>query len=100
LARTTIAKGVPADEALDAALDVAIARKRHFLVGGNRIDVRRGRRERHPHAGLTGPGAQRLEQTDRPALVSLGDDVIKRLNPLAGLDRLLGGRIGRGNVLH
>ena len=34
---------VPADEALDAALDLLAAGKRHFLLGRQRVDVRRVR---------------------------------------------------------
>ena len=41
---------VPADEALDAALDLLAAGKRHFLIGRQRVDVRRVRGERKPDA--------------------------------------------------
>ena len=43
---------VPADEALDAALDLAAARERRLLVGGNRVDVGRVGGERKLDAAL------------------------------------------------
>ena len=92
---------VPADQALDAALDLAVARIRHLLVGGDRVDVGRGRRERHADAGLRGRGraARRAAASTRP-LSPCSQDVVERLEPLAGFDGLEGGGVGGCDVLH
>ena len=80
---------VPAHEALDAALHRAVARASDLLRGRDRVDVRRVRRKRQPHARH--PGARALSASSRRtvrALVALVQDVVERLQPLARFDRL------------
>ena len=50
---------VPSDQALDAALDLAAARERRLIGGGNRVDVGRVGRERLRDAVAAGVIAQR-----------------------------------------
>ena len=54
--------GVPADEALDAALDVGAAGHQHLLVGGDGVDVGRVGGERELDAVLAGVNRQFAEQ--------------------------------------
>ena len=56
---------VPSHQALDAALDLLAAWKRHFLFGGQRVDVRRVRAERQPDAAAPRMLAQLLQQLTR-----------------------------------
>jgi hypothetical protein len=91
---------VPPDEALDAALDLAVAGKRHLLGDRDRVDVGRAGGKRHLDARLPCPRGQRVEQADDPGFVSLTEHVVEGLNPFTGFDRLEGGRVGRGEVLH
>ena len=45
---------VPANDAFDPSLDIAIAGKDRLIFGRDRVDVRRIRAERHVHAALEG----------------------------------------------
>jgi hypothetical protein len=91
---------VPAHQTLDAPLDVAIPRIRDLLVRRNRVDVRGGRLVRQAQTRQPRAAAQRLEQTNRAGLVALTNDVVERLQPLAGFDGLERGRVCGGDVLH
>jgi hypothetical protein len=53
---------VPADQALDPALDVRLARHRHLLVGRNGVDVGGVGRERQFHAVLARVNRQLAQQ--------------------------------------
>jgi hypothetical protein len=92
--------GVPADQALDAALDVAVTRIRHLLVGGNRVDVRGRRLVGQPVARSARSGAQRAEQPHHAALVARLQDVVERLEPFPGFDGLEVRGVGGRDVFH
>ena len=79
-------RSVPADQALDAALEVGAARHEHLLVGGDRVDV----------GGVGGEGqldavfgrverqlAQQARDFDRTAAL---EDIIKGIEPFARFD--------------
>ena len=92
--------GVPAHQALDAALDLAAARVGHLFGGVNRVQVGGVRGEGQLHPGLPGMDAQLAEQTAHPSRPALLEDVIERLEPLAGFERLEFGPIGGGGIPH
>ncbi len=56
---------VPANQALDAALDFLAAGERHFLLGRQRVDVRRVGAERKPDAAAARMFAELLQQLSR-----------------------------------
>ena len=77
--------GVPADQALDAALHGAIARVCQFVFGTNGIDV--GRVQMNGQVGTLSPRAlgklfQQVCGAVRPGLV---DHLLQRFQPLSGL---------------
>ena len=80
--------GVPADDALDAPLDLAVAGIGGLLVGGNRVDVGRG-----GGAGTATPrwNARCLSRSaeTRPALPPAGDDVVEGVEPFGGFLRVV-----------
>ena len=79
---------IPADEALDATLHRAVARAGDMLGGRDRVDVRGVRDKRQPDARHSRACPQRLEETHGTPFVSLVQDVVERLQPLARFDRL------------
>ena len=93
-------RGVPADEALDAALDVGAARHQRLLVGGNRVDVGRVRGERQLDAVLSGVLRQLAEQPGDLGGTAALQDIIKGIEPFAGFRRVEIGRVFGGNVSH
>ena len=91
---------IPADEALDAALDLLAAGKRRFFFGADAVDVGGdgGKRQRNTgHAGVVTKGG---EQALNAAAVPLLDDVIERLAPLALFDGFQLGGVLRGVIPH
>ena len=91
---------VPADEALDAAFDVGVARHERLLVGRNGVDVGRVRRERQLDAVLLGVVRQLTEQPrdfGRPAALQ---HIINRIEPFAGFSGVEVGRVLGGDVSH
>jgi hypothetical protein len=91
---------VPADEALDAPLDTLVARERGLLADGDRVRVRRVRRERDARAGTPCVRVQLTEEVRRARRASRLQDVVERLEPLMPLDGLGGGILRQGCVSH
>src|SRR5690606_9258541 len=73
---------VPADEALDAALDLAAARHRDLFAGADGVDLGRCGRERHANAVRARAIAERVDEADGALAVALADDVVERVEPL------------------
>ena len=73
---------VPADKALDAALDLLAAGKRHFLLGRQRVDVGRVGAERQPDAAAAGVLAQLLQQLAGSRRAVRLQHVVERIQPL------------------
>ena len=72
---------VPADDALDAAFDLAVAGVLGLEFGGDGVDIRSRRAGGERHADAEGPFAELFEQKLRP-LPPLGlTDIIERLQP-------------------
>ena len=93
-------RGVPADQALDAALEVGAAGHRHLLVGGNGVDVGRVGGERQLDAVLGGVKRQLAQQPrdfDRAAALQ---HIIEGLEPFARFDGVELRRVFRSNVSH
>jgi len=80
--------GVPADEALDPALQVGPARHEHLFVGRDGIDVGRIGRERQLDAVLTGVDRQLAQQAGHLCGAAALQHIIKRVEPFARLDRI------------
>ncbi len=76
--------GVPADQALNAALNRAIARVGDFLVGLDGVDVGRVPAQGGLHAHIGGPFHEPFEQVVGPVRPCLVDDFIQRFHPFAG----------------
>ena len=68
--------------------DICATAKGHLLVGGNRVEIRGVRRKRLADAHLARAQPKRIEQPEGPGLVALLEDVVERVNPLAGFDGL------------
>jgi hypothetical protein len=81
-------RGVPTDEALDAALDLAVARVRHLRVRRNGVEIGGVRGEGFLHARLAGPEAQSVQEPNGTAVIAAVQNVIKRVNPLARFNGL------------
>ena len=79
--------GVPANEALDAALDSAAAGIGHFLAGVNGVDIRRVRRERQLHTVLLRVNAKLSKQPTDSRRTPMLQHVVERLEPLPGFNR-------------
>ena len=93
-------RGVPADEALDAALEVGAAGHERLIVRGNRVDVRSVRGEGELDAVLGRVDRQVAQQPGdfgRPAALQ---DIIERVEPLARLDGVELGCVFRSYVSH
>ena len=93
-------RGVPADEALDAALDVGAARHERLLVGRNRVDVGSVRGERQLDAVLPGVLRQLAEQAGDLGGTAALQHIINRIEPFACFGRVEIGRVFGGNVSH
>ena len=91
---------VPPHEALDAALDLLAARKRHFLVGGQRVHVRRVRGKRQPDAAAPRVIAQLKQQLSRARGTIRLQYVVERIQPLAGFNGLEVGDVVGGDISH
>ena len=72
---------VPADQALDAALQKAIAGIRDFFFNRNGVDVRRVQLHRNLDARLAGAIHQRGEQIAATIVAVLVDDLIEGFEP-------------------
>ena len=75
--------GVPANEALDAPLESAVARVRNFLGDGDRVEIRRIQLDGHIHARLSSPPGKSFEQLRPAARPFLVHDLVKCLNPFS-----------------
>ena len=84
---------VPADEALDAALDLVAAGERRLLLGTDRVDVGRDGGERQADARPCGAWCRSVASSRcTRSAIPLLDDVVERLEPLPLFDGLeLGG---------
>ena len=91
---------VPADDALDAALDFAAAGIRHLLVGVDGVDVGRVGGERQPHARLLGVDAEFAKQAADAGRPSMLQHVVQRIEPLPGFEGFELGGIGRSGISH
>ena len=91
---------VPADEALDAPLDIGAAGHQRLLVGGNRVDVGRVRRERELDAVLPGVNRQLAQQPRHFGGTAALQDIIKRVEPLARFDGIQLRGVFRSNISH
>ena len=92
--------GIPADQALDAALDVRTAGHRHLVVGGNRVEVRSVGGERQLDAvlgGVDGQVAQQPRDFGGPAGLQ---HIIEGLEPFVRFNGIELRRIFRSNVSH
>ena len=74
--------GVPADDRLDAALDLAAAGKRRLPGAWNGVHVRGVGGERHCHAALVGVSLQLVQQKVSAGRAAGADHVFERLDPL------------------
>ena len=101
LAFTTIAMAFQRIRALDAAFDVAVARKRRLLVRGNRVDV--GRAEtpggvQRRGAQAVGELFQQLRRAFRPLVLQRQlKHGLQRLGPLVAVAAAGGAAPHRGN---
>ena len=91
---------VPAHEALDPAFEVRVARHQRLIVGGDRVDVRRVGRERQRDAALGSVDGQLAEQPGDLGRSAGLQDIIKRLEPLAGFNGIELRSVFRSNVSH
>ncbi len=79
---------VPANDALDAAFDLAVAREDWLFVDGNRVDVGRRRIKGDINAGAMGFVAELFQQPLDTVGAGLFQDVLQRLQPFLGFDRI------------
>jgi hypothetical protein len=84
---------VPTRQALDASLDLAAAGKRRLLVRRNRVDVRRVRAERLPHAVQAGVILQVAEKPRHPCRAAGLEHVVERVEPFARFEGFDLGRV-------
>ncbi len=96
--------GVPADDRLDAPLQLAVARVDRLLRDRDGVDVRRVGGERDADAALLGARLQHPQQLADPVGALLPQYIIERLAPLGVLDLLqarqhLGILDGHGGLL-
>ena len=92
--------GVPADQALDAALDLAAARVGHLLVGVDGVDVGGVGGERQLDAARLGMSAQFAEEPADAGRATGLQHVVQRLEPLAGFEGFELGDIRWGCISH
>ena len=79
---------IPANDALDAAFDLAITRKRGLPIGRNRVDVGSGRRKRNRHPEAISFLLDRMEQICGAIPATAVDHIPQRIEPLTGLGRV------------
>ena len=77
---------VPADEPPDAPLQRLVAREPRLLLGADRVDVAGLREGRDADVALAGPLQQLVHQEPGAVLALLVQDLVQRVEPLAGLD--------------
>ncbi len=92
--------GVPADQALDAALDLAAARVGHLLVGVDGVDVGGVGGERQLDAAGVGVAAQFAEQPADAGRATGLQHVVQGLEPLPGFEGFELGGIRWGGISH
>ena len=93
-------RGVPADEALDAALDLGAAGHQRLFVGGNGVDVGSVGGERQLDAVLAGVNRQLAEQPRDLCRAAALQHIIKRVEPFAGFDGVELRGVFRSDVSH
>src|SRR5678816_4761337 len=91
---------IPADEALDAAFNLAAAWERWFFCRGDGVDVGGVCGEWLPDAFALRMVGELTQQTTDPRGSAGLKHVIERLEPFAGFERFELGRILRGSVPH
>ena len=91
---------VPADQALDAALDLAAAGIGHFFADVDGVDVGGVGGERQLDAVLLGVHAELTKQSSDAGRASMLEDVVERLEPLAGFERFEFAGIGWSSISH
>ena len=91
---------VPANNALDAPLDLAIARKRRLLVRRNRVHIRRPAGHRQRHAPLLRVDLQFREDLAHPTVPSRGQQVFQGFEPIASFRRVHGVRFDADVLSH
>src|SRR5690606_23165033 len=79
---------VPAQEALDAALDFPVAWITRLAVRGNRVDVRRVQREGESDAGAARLVGEHAQEIPNPLRTVAVERVLERLEPLPRLRRI------------
>ena len=75
--------GIPADDALDAALDLAVAGVGRLFVGRDRVDVGRVGRERHGHARVGGVNLELSQDLLRALGPRPFQQVVERIDPVS-----------------
>ena len=81
--------GIPADDALDLPLQLAVAGIRGLLIGRDGVDIGRGGAGGEGHAAAKGLLLEPLQEELGP-LGSLGlADVVEGLEPLGGFPRVV-----------
>ena len=93
-------EGVPADEALDAALEFLVAGEKRLEACGNGVGVRSVRGEREVDAGDGGVGAEALENFGGDFGAAGLEDGIERFEPLLNLEFVHVVRLGVRLVVH
>src|SRR5262249_52012216 len=76
---------VPANEALDAALEGAIAGDGDLLFHRDRIEIRGVKLNRNVYAGLASAFGKRFQQLRAAVCAFLVNDLVKGFNPLCDL---------------
>ena len=91
---------VPSHQALDAALDLLAARDGTLVFHADGVDVGRDRRERQAGTRHAGMVPKPLEQALHAVPVTLLDDVVERLEPLALFESLELGGVAGCDIAH
>ena len=76
---------VPADHALDPALDLPVAGEERLLVGRDRVDVGGGGRERNRHPEPIGLLLDGMQEVGRPLLAPAVEHVADGIEPFPRL---------------
>src|SRR2546426_11772048 len=79
-------QGVPADQALDAALDLGAAGEGRLLLYRYRVDVRSVGRVGQPDAVALGVDSKELQEALYPFRAALLHDVVQGLEPFSPFD--------------
>ena len=75
---------IPADQALDSALNHAITRISYLLFGGNRVHVGGVPAKWHLNAQIRGAFHDAFDQIGSPVGACCVDDIVERLDPFGG----------------